>query len=74
KIPFVNLVGNGADGLNISWPGDIVCTPSHIGIISGPQKTISASSKPDDWFEVVENNWGWRPGDQNTVRVYRYHP
>ncbi|KAA6400907.1 MAG: hypothetical protein EZS28_003569, partial [Streblomastix strix] len=30
---------------------------NHIKILLGPLKTISASSKPDDRHEIVENNW-----------------
>jgi hypothetical protein len=69
KVPSTTLVGAGSDGLDKSWPGDIVCTKSHVGIISGPQKTISANGS-----EVVENDWAWRPKEWSTVKVYRYHP
>jgi len=71
KVPQMKLVGCGADGLNKSWPGDIVTDGNHVGIISGPQKTISASAIEN---KIVENNWGWRKENWPSVKVFRYHP
>jgi len=71
KVPNMKLVGKGIEGLNKSWPGDLVTDGHHIGIISGPQKTISASS---DECKIVENNWGWGKDRRNIVKVFRYHP
>lgn len=71
ECPGTTLVGEGKVGLEKSWPGDIVTDGSHVGIISGPQKTISASAKEN---KVVENTWGWRPDEIPKMRVYRYHP
>ena len=51
----------------VSKPGDIVCSKSHIGIVSGKGKTISASAKAN---KVTENDWGFRSDDN--VRFYRY--
>lgn len=74
KCPGTTLVGRGAEGLEKSWPGDIITDGSHIGIISGPQKTISASSKPLDLMQVIENDWGWKPNEIPNIVIYRYHP
>jgi hypothetical protein len=70
-VPGTTLIGSGSDGLNRSWPGDIVCSIKHVGIISGPQKTISASSNT---YTIVENDWAWRRENWHEIRVYRYHP
>jgi hypothetical protein len=71
-LSFVTFVGEGTQGLNASWPGDIVTDGHHCGLISAPRKTISATQT-----EIVENDWGWRK-DQlsgaSAVRIYRYHP
>ena len=53
EVPKMKLVGSGVDGLNKCWPEDIVTEGSHVGIISGLQKTISASAKTNT---IVENN------------------
>ena len=71
EVPKMKLVGSGVDGLNKCWPGDIVTDGSHVGIISGPQKTISASAKTNT---IVENNWGWRKENYADVKIFRYHP
>lgn len=70
KWEAVKLVGKGVDGLNKSWPGDIVTDGKHIGIISGPKKTISATLHDG----VVENDWGWRSEQLSSMKVFRYHP
>ena len=71
EVPDMILVGYGIDGLNKSWPGDIVTDGFHIGIISGPQKTIHISEKNNI---VVEDNWGWRKEDFDKVKIFRYDP
>ena len=40
-----------------SLPEDIITDGTYMGIISGPNKTLSASSLTNI---VVENDWGWR--------------
>ena len=83
KVPGMQYIGKGVEALNKSWPGDILVIFTgvstqllhyghhHIGIISGPQKTISASSNTDT---IVENDWGWRADERNDAEVFRYHP
>ena len=64
----------GIAGLDSSWPGDIISDGNHCGIISGVRKVISASGKIGDFFQVVENDWGWSKGECTKVVVRRYHP
>jgi len=71
EVPNMKLVGKGIEGLNRCWPGDIVTDGHHIGIISGPQKTIHASGTQ---CKVIENNWGWDKDRRNIVKIFRYHP
>jgi len=47
-------------------PGDIVSNGRHVGIVSGKNTTISASSKTNT---VVENGWGF---GSKKYRYYRY--
>lgn len=70
ECPGTTLVGEGVNGLNKAWPGDIITNGVHVGIISGPKKTISATPSQG----VVENDWGWRAGDIDSMKVFRYHP
>jgi RHS repeat-associated protein len=44
-------------------PGDLVADRGHVGIVTGAGRTISASPNG-----VVENNWGFRPGQTPIVR------
>ncbi|WGG49031.1 RHS repeat-associated core domain-containing protein [Rugamonas sp. DEMB1] len=53
-----------------NWPvvsvgrsGDLIASNGHVGIISGPGRTISASTKG-----VVENDWGFRSGQVSVIR------
>ena len=70
KVDGMTLVGEGADGIWKSMPGDILVEYNddnnvhHMGIISGTRKTISAASN-----EIIENEFGW---DSKTVRIFRY--
>ena len=70
KVDGITLVGEGADGIWKSMPGDILveCNDDnnvhHMGIISGTRKTISAASN-----EIIGNEFGW---DSDTVRIFRY--
>ena len=48
-------------------PGDIVAVQGHVGIVSRPGNTISASSTEN---AIVENDWGFRPGQD--VRIWHY--
>lgn len=47
-------------------PGDIVSNGRHVGIVSGKNKTISASAKTNT---VIENDWGF---GSKKYRYYRY--
>lgn len=53
--------------------GDICTDGSHVGIVSGKGKTISASALTN---KIVENDWGFRGNSgkpQPNVRFYRYN-
>ena len=53
--------------------GDICTVGSHVGIVSGRGKTISASALTN---KIVENDWGFRGNSgklQPNVRFYRYN-
>lgn len=65
------VVGKGLAGLEKCWPGDIISNGSHVGIVSGVRKVISASAIEG---KVVENDWGWRKGECENVVIRRYHP
>ena len=80
EVEGFSLVGKGLNALDKSWPGDIIVlyksaffpwdNEHHMGIISGPQKTISASGLTN---KIVENDWGWRTDQWTEVKVFRYH-
>eukprot|EP01130_Rhizamoeba_saxonica_P012182 TRINITY_DN5118_c0_g1_i1.p1 TRINITY_DN5118_c0_g1~~TRINITY_DN5118_c0_g1_i1.p1 ORF type:complete len:165 (-),score=23.38 TRINITY_DN5118_c0_g1_i1:66-560(-) len=74
SVPGTQLVGQGVDGCQRCWPGDIITDGSHIGIVSGVRKVISASSRVEDHLKIVENDWGWRQGEVSRVKIFRYHP
>lgn len=44
-------------------PGDLIADQGHVGIVTGPGSSISASPGG-----VVENRWGFRPGQSPVVR------
>jgi len=48
-------------------PGDICADGSHVGIVSGKGKTISASKD-----KVVENDWGFRKNAKKISKFFRY--
>jgi len=57
-------------------PGDVAAqkisysdASGHVGIVTGPGKTVSASS---DTGTIVENNWGFRADQQGEVVFRRY--
>ena len=66
EVPGFELIGEGDEGKNLSKKGDIIAAGTHVGIISGEKKTISANEK-----EIVENDWGFR-GDEEDVKIFRY--
>ncbi|XP_006823485.1 uncharacterized protein LOC102808938 [Saccoglossus kowalevskii] len=48
--------------------GDVAADGAHVGIVSGNDKTISASARED---KVVENDWGFRQQQLGDVIFYR---
>ena len=48
-------------------PGDVCSDGHHVGIVSRPGKTISASKD-----SVVENDWGFRKNAKRESRFFRY--
>lgn len=52
-------------------PGDVASNGTHVGIVSGDRKTISVTSRGDRAGHVVENDWGFREG-QNDVTFWRH--
>ena len=52
-------------------PGDVAAYYGHVGIVSGPNRTISAAS-PERGDAVVENDWGFRPEQKGKVVFRRY--
>lgn len=73
EMPNFKCIGKGIEALNKSLLGDIITDGKHMGFISGYRKTISASSKAED-LKVVENDWGWREDQKDTVKIFRYMP
>ena len=69
EVPDIDYIEEGIEGLNKSWPGDIVTDGFHIGIISGPNKTIHVSETKNI---VIEDEWGWRKEDLDKVKIFRY--
>ena len=67
----MRLLGSGDDGLQNILPGDIITDGIHMGILSGPSKTINID---DDGHKIVENNWGWRPENVQNIKTFRYVP
>ncbi len=49
------------------WPGDIITDGSHIGIITGVRKVVSATTTDG----VVENDWGWRREQASKAVIWR---
>ena len=64
-------IGKGVKALNQCLPGDIITNGKHIGIISGPNQTISAAYIQN---KVVENDFGWRKSEKYKVKIFRYQP
>ena len=71
EVPNFKCLGKGMEALIQAQPGDIITNGGHIGIISAQRKTISASSIEN---VIVENDWGWREGQRDQVKVFRYMP
>lgn len=66
EVPGFDFIGEGDEGKKKCKPGDIITNGSHIGIIAGNDKTISAGED-----KVVEGDWGYR-GDEGNLKIFRY--
>jgi hypothetical protein len=64
---FYNGEVPGFELVKIPQPGDICADGTHVGIVSGRNKTISATET-----EVVENDWGFRLEEKREIRFFRY--
>ncbi|KAL3860170.1 hypothetical protein ACJMK2_010328 [Sinanodonta woodiana] len=50
--------------------GDVIATGGHVGIVSGNRKTTSASAAASPAGLIVENDWGFRSGQNPTCWRY----
>ena len=50
-------------------PGDVASYDGHVGVVSGDDTTVSASSNEG---KVVENDWGFRTSQKGKVTFRRY--
>ncbi|KAK3610402.1 hypothetical protein CHS0354_008690 [Potamilus streckersoni] len=53
--------------------GDVIATDGHVGIVSGYQRTTSASAAAYPPGLIVENDWGFRSGQNPTCWRYRHY-
>jgi hypothetical protein len=71
---FQGRVPDGFQRTRHPKPGDIATDGQHMGIVSGSNTTISASSLSGGL--IVENDWGFRngnkPGAKEDTRFYTY--
>ena len=49
-------------------PGDVITMDGHVGIVTGAQLTTSSSYDVLPLGLIVENNWGFRPGQYPVIR------
>jgi len=66
KVPGYDPVGGAPR------PGDIAASASHVGIVSGAGKTVSVTTLGMDYGHVVENEWGFRPGERDGITFWRF--
>ena len=52
--------------------GDVIAEHGHVGIVTGYRRTTSASARTDPMGIVVENDWGFRSGNNPTCWRYNY--
>jgi len=55
--------------------GDVATDGKHVGIVSGPGRTVSVSTRDStlpDYGCVVENDWGFRHNQKSTVSYWRH--
>lgn len=50
--------------------GDVIATGGHVGIVTGDELTTSAASTASPPGKVVENDWGFRSGQDPTCWRY----
>lgn len=65
EIPGWEVVTNPQPGDVAAIAHDYSDASGHVAIVSGPNSSISATGE-----EVVENDWGFRPGQTPTFRRY----
>lgn len=68
-----DMVGKGGGSSGSSetpQAGDIISDGSHVGIVSKPGETAISASDTNGKGEVIENDWGFREGDN--VKVWHY--
>ena len=53
-------------------PGDVIAMDGHVGIVTGAQLTTSSSYDVLPLGIIVENNWGFRPGQYPVCWRFRY--
>ena len=51
-------------------PGDVIASGGHVGIATGENTTIHASFEATPLGLIVENSWGFRPGQ--SVICWKY--
>ena len=66
EVSGFSFIGEGDEGKKNSKKGDIITNGSHIGIIAGDEKTISAAEDM-----IVENDWGYR-GNEGNLKIFRF--
>jgi len=52
--------------------GDVAASMEHVGIVSGPRKTVSVTTIGPNAGRVVENDWGFRD-NQRPVTFWRHY-
>lgn len=53
-------------------PGDVIAENGHVGIVTGKKRTTSSSSVAKPRGLIVENDWGFRPGQNPTCWRFKY--
>ncbi len=63
EVSAAKYIGEGDNGRKKCEQGDIITDGTHMGIVAGNKKTISAGE-----YEVVHNDWGFRG---ENVKIFR---
>lgn len=53
-------------------PGDVIAERGHVGVVTQSGKTTSASALASPRGLIVENNWGFRAGDNPACWRFNY--